>query len=125
MRNGTLFENKDGESRRAYPANFIAEGWIKRAVGVTLHAILSMVFQGLQKRIPNGLVLDKNTKMSKRLGMLTRLIPWNNMVDVLRWYMLTNTSPWDNQDLMEGLEEVRRNLWNLTQYLRLLCIVCQ
>ena len=65
--------------------------------------------------ISNGLVLDKNgMKMSKRLG--NAVDPFDTMeqygADVLRWYMLTNASPWDNLRFdMEGLEEVRRKFF--------------
>ena len=113
------FENKDKVNQEgAYPANFIAEGVDQtRGWFFTLHAISSMVFNKVAYKnvISNGLVLDKNgMKMSKRLG--NAVDPFDTMeqygADVLRWYMLTNASPWDNLRFdMEGLEEVRRKFF--------------
>ena len=97
------FENKDKvDQEGAYPANFIAEGVDQtRGWFFTLHAISSMVFNKVAYKnvISNGLVLDKNgMKMSKRLGNAVN--PFDTMekygADALRWYMLTNASPWDN-----------------------------
>lgn len=113
------FENKDKVNQEgAYPANFIAEGVDQtRGWFFTLHAISSMVFNKVAYKnvISNGLVLDKNgMKMSKRLG--NAVDPFDTMekygADALRWYMLTNASPWDNLRFdMEGLEEVRRKFF--------------
>lgn len=113
------FENKDKvDQEGAYPANFIAEGVDQtRGWFFTLHAISSMVFNKVAYKnvISNGLVLDKNgMKMSKRLG--NAVDPFDTMekygADALRWYMLTNASPWDNLRFdMEGLEEVRRKFF--------------
>ncbi len=113
------FENKDKiENNGAYPAHFIAEGVDQtRGWFFTLHAIASMVFDSVAYKtvISNGLVLDKNgQKMSKRLG--NAVDPFTTMdqygADALRWYMLTNASPWDNLRFdIDGLEEVRRKFF--------------
>jgi isoleucyl-tRNA synthetase len=113
------FENKDKvDNGGAYPANFIAEGVDQtRGWFFTLHAISSMVFDKVAYKnvISNGLVLDKNgMKMSKRLG--NAVDPFTTMdkygADALRWYMLTNASPWDNLRFdMDGLDEVRRKFF--------------
>jgi isoleucyl-tRNA synthetase len=86
----------------AFPADFIAEGVDQtRGWFYTLHAIATMCFDSVAYKnvVSNGLVLDKNgLKMSKR---------WGNAVDpfycigkygadATRWYMLTNSQPWDN-----------------------------
>jgi len=113
------FENKEKiENNGAYPAHFIAEGVDQtRGWFFTLHAIASMVFDSVAFKtvISNGLVLDKNgMKMSKRLG--NAVDPFTTMdqygADALRWYMLTNASPWDNLRFdMDGLEEVKRKFF--------------
>lgn len=113
------FENKDKvDQAGAYPADFIAEGVDQtRGWFFTLHAISSMVFGKVAYKnvISNGLVLDKNgQKMSKRLG--NAIDPFTTMeqygADVLRWYMLTNASPWDNLRFdMDGLDEVKRKFF--------------
>ena len=113
------FENKDKvENNEAFPANFIAEGVDQtRGWFFTLHAIASMVFDNVafENVISNGLVLDKNgQKMSKRLG--NAVDPFEAMdkygADVLRWYMITNASPWDNLRFdFDGVEEVRRKFF--------------
>jgi isoleucyl-tRNA synthetase len=113
------FENKDKvDGGGAYPANFIAEGVDQtRGWFFTLHAISSMVFGKVAYKnvISNGLVLDKNgMKMSKRLG--NAVDPFITMdehgADALRWYMLTNASPWDNLRFdIEGLNEVKRKFF--------------
>jgi len=113
------FENKEKvDQAGAYPADFIAEGVDQtRGWFFTLHAISSMVFGKVAYKnvISNGLVLDKNgQKMSKRLG--NAVDPFTTMdaygADVLRWYMLTNASPWDNLRFdMDGLDEVKRKFF--------------
>ena len=113
------FENKDKiDGGGAFPANFIAEGVDQtRGWFFTLHAISSMVFDkvAFKNVISNGLVLDKvGMKMSKRLK--NAVDPFETMdkygADALRWYMLTNASPWDNLRFdKEGLEEVRRKFF--------------
>ena len=110
------FENKVLlDSRQVYPADFIAEGVDQtRGWFFTLHAIATMVFDSVAYKavISNGLVLDKNgNKMSKRLG--NAIDPFGAIEkfgsDPLRWYMITNSSPWDNLKFdTEGIDEVRR-----------------
>lgn len=110
------FENKELlDSGKVYPADFIAEGVDQtRGWFFTLHAIATMVFdkKSFKTVISNGLVLDKNgNKMSKRLG--NAVDPFAAIEkygsDPLRWYMITNSSPWDNLKFdLEGVEEVRR-----------------
>lgn len=113
------FENKELlDNRKVYPANFIAEGVDQtRGWFFTLHAIATMVFDSVAFRavISNGLVLDKNgNKMSKRLGNAVE--PFGAIdkygSDPLRWYMMTNSSPWDNLKFDEaGVQEVARSFF--------------
>ena len=113
------FENKELiDSRSYYPADFIAEGVDQtRGWFFTLHAIAAMVFDSVAYKavVSNGLVLDKNgNKMSKRLG--NAVDPFATIEkygsDPLRWYMITNASPWDNLKFdVEGVEEVRRKFF--------------
>lgn len=108
------FENKEAlDSRRVYPADFIAEGVDQtRGWFFTLHAIATMVFDSVAYKnvISNGLVLDKNgVKMSKRLGNVIN--PFDCIAkygtDPVRWYMVTNSSPWDNLSFdPDGVKEV-------------------
>ncbi|MDR1895815.1 MAG: isoleucine--tRNA ligase [Prevotellaceae bacterium] len=110
------FENKDGiDSGKIFPADFIAEGVDQtRGWFFTLHAIATMVFDSVSFKnvVSNGLVLDKNgNKMSKRLG--NAIDPFEIIEkygsDVLRWYMITNASPWDNLKFnIDGMDEVKR-----------------
>ncbi len=113
------FENKELiDSRTYYPADFIAEGVDQtRGWFFTLHAIATMIFDSCAYKnvVSNGLVLDKNgNKMSKRLG--NAVDPFSTIEkygsDPLRWYMITNASPWDNLKFdIEGVEEVRRKFF--------------
>ena len=113
------FENKElVDSRTYYPADFIAEGVDQtRGWFFTLHAIATMIFDSVAYKavVSNGLVLDKNgNKMSKRLG--NAVDPFATIEkygsDPLRWYMITNASPWDNLKFdIEGVEEVRRKFF--------------
>jgi isoleucyl-tRNA synthetase len=113
------FENKDlVESGSFFPADFISEGVDQtRGWFFTLHAISTMVRGSVAFKsvISNGLVLDKNgNKMSKRLG--NAVDPFTTIEkygsDPLRWYMMTNASPWDNLKFdVEGIEEVRRKFF--------------
>ncbi|WP_455498277.1 isoleucine--tRNA ligase [Coprobacter sp.] len=113
------FENKELlDSHEVYPADFIAEGVDQtRGWFFTLHAIATMVFDSVAYKavISNGLVLDKNgNKMSKRLG--NAVDPFSTIEkygsDPLRWYMITNSSPWDNLKFdVDGIEEVRRKFF--------------
>jgi len=113
------FENKElVESGSFFPADFISEGVDQtRGWFFTLHAISTMVRGSVAFKsvVSNGLVLDKNgNKMSKRLG--NAVDPFSTIEtygsDPLRWYMMTNASPWDNLKFdMEGVEEVRRKFF--------------
>ncbi len=106
------------EFRKAFPADFIAEGVDQtRGWFYTLHAIAAMVKGSVAFKnvVSNGLVLDKNgNKMSKRLG--NAVDPFETIEkygsDPLRWYMITNASPWDNLKFdIEGVEEARRKFF--------------
>ncbi|MBO6517019.1 MAG: isoleucine--tRNA ligase [Bacteroidia bacterium] len=113
------FENKDRiDSNQSFPADYIAEGVDQtRGWFYTLHAIGTMVFDSVAYKnvISNGLVLDKNgNKMSKRLG--NTVDPFETMdtlgADIVRWYMLTNASPWDNLKFnTDGLNETKRKFF--------------
>ena len=113
------FENAEAfDNREVFPADFIAEavdqtrGWF-----FTLHAIGTMVFDSVAFKnvVSNGLVLDKyGIKMSKRLG--NAIDPFDAIEkygsDPLRWYMITNASPWDDIKFnIDGIEEVRRKFF--------------
>ena len=109
-----------GEELKAeqFPADFIAEGVDQtRGWFYTLHAIATMCFDSVAFKnvISNGLVLDKNgNKMSKRLG--NGVDPFDTLSkegpDATRWYMITNSQPWDNLKFdMAGVDEVRRKLF--------------
>ncbi len=114
------FENKEAlDSHEIFPADFIAEGVDQtRGWFFTLHAIAGMVFDSVSYKavISNGLVLDKNgNKMSKRLG--NAVDPFGNIdkfgSDPVRWYMISNSSPWDNLKYdEEGVAEVSRKLFS-------------
>lgn len=113
------FENKEElDARTVYPADFIAEGVDQtRGWFFTLHAISTMVFDNVAYKavISNGLVLDKNgNKMSKRLG--NGVDPFGAIEkygsDAVRWYMITNSAPWDNLKFDEaGVQEVSRTFF--------------
>ncbi|MBR1516539.1 MAG: isoleucine--tRNA ligase [Bacteroidales bacterium] len=101
-----------------FPADFIAEGVDQtRGWFYTLHALATMCFDSVAFKnvISNGLVLDKNgNKMSKRLG--NGVDPFETLAkygpDATRWYMITNSQPWDNLKFdVEGVDEVRRKLF--------------
>lgn len=113
------FENKELiDNSTNFPADFISEGVDQtRGWFFTLHAISTMVKGSVAFKsvISNGLVLDKNgNKMSKRLG--NGVDPFSTIEkfgsDPLRWYMMTNASPWDNLKFdAEGIDEVRRKFF--------------
>ena len=113
------FENKELLDKGiAFPADFIAEGVDQtRGWFYTLHAIATMVFDSVSYKavISNGLVLDKNgMKMSKRLG--NAVDPFGAIEkygsDAVRWYMITNSAPWDNLKFdEEGVQEVSRTFF--------------
>ena len=103
---------------KTFPADFIAEGVDQtRGWFFTLHAIATMCFDSVAYKnvISNGLVLDKNgNKMSKRLG--NAVDPFGAITkygaDAVRWYMMTNSQPWDNLKFDEdGVDDVRRKFF--------------
>ncbi|TCO08806.1 isoleucine--tRNA ligase [Natronoflexus pectinivorans] len=109
------FENKEN---LPFPADFIAEGVDQtRGWFFTLHALSTMLFDSVAFKniISNGLVLDKNgNKMSKRLGNAVE--PFKIIEeygsDPLRWYLLTNSQPWDNIKFdVGGVDEVKRKFF--------------
>ena len=111
------FENKE-TFKTVFPADFIAEGVDQtRGWFFTLHAIATMLFDSVAFKnvISNGLVLDKNgNKMSKRLG--NAIDPFKEIeeqgADPVRWYMITNSSPWDNLKYdTDGIEEIKRKFF--------------
>lgn len=113
------FEHADDiDQRRRFPADFIAEGVDQtRGWFFTLHAIATMAFDSVAFKniISNGLVLDaKGNKMSKRLG--NAVDPFATLEeygsDPLRWYMITNSQPWDNLKFdISGVDEVKRKFF--------------
>ena len=113
------FENKQlVDKHTKFPADFIAEGVDQtRGWFFTLHAIAVMLFDSVAFKniISNGLVLDKNgNKMSKRLG--NAVDPFETIrkygSDPLRWYMITNASPWDNLKFdTSGIDETTRKFF--------------
>lgn len=125
------FENKEAiDEHKFFPADFIAEG-IDQTRGwfFTLHAIATMVKESVAYKnvLANGLVQDKNgNKMSKRLGnAVDPFIAIDEYgADPLRWYMITNASPWDNIKFdVDGVKEVSRKffgtLYNTYQFFAL------
>ena len=113
------FENADKvDANKAFPADFISEGVDQtRGWFFTLHAIGTMIFDSVAFKnvISTGLVLDaKGNKMSKRLG--NAVDPFETIekfgADALRFYMMTNSQPWDNLKFdVAGVEELRRKLF--------------
>ena len=113
------FENKELiDDRKAFPADFINEGVDQtRGWFFTLHAIATMVFDSVAFKnvISSGLVLDaKGNKMSKRLGNAVNPFDTlkNQSTDATRFYMLTNSQPWDNLKFdPKGVDEIRRKFF--------------
>ena len=113
------FENSELiDKRLAFPADFINEGVDQtRGWFFTLHAIATMVFDSVAFKnvISTGLVLDaKGNKMSKHVGNVTD--PFEMMekygADPVRFYMMTNSEPWDNLKFdPEGVDEIRRKFF--------------
>lgn len=111
------FENKE-KFEQNFPADFIAEGVDQtRGWFFTLHTIAAMLFDSVSYKtvVSNGLVLDKSgNKMSKRLGnavdpfeVISKYGP-----DATRWYMITNSQPWENLKFdIEGIAEVQRKFF--------------
>jgi isoleucyl-tRNA synthetase len=111
------FENKETFAQ-SFPADFIAEGVDQtRGWFYTLHAIATMLFDSVAYKnvMSNGLVLDKSgNKMSKSKG--NTVDPFATLdkygADVTRWYMISNSQPWDNLKFdEEGLAETSRKLF--------------
>ena len=111
------FEHKENFTE-VYPADFVAEGVDQtRGWFFTLHALATMLFDSVAFKhiISNGLVLDKNgNKMSKRLG--NAVDPFEVLktygADATRWYMISNSQPWDNLKFdVEGVKEVRNKFF--------------
>ena len=111
------FENKENLDEY-FPAEFIAEGVDQtRGWFFTLHAIATMVFDKVAYKtcVSNGLVLDADgNKMSKRLGNAVN--PFETIEkfgpDATRWYMMTNSQPWDNLKFDQaGVDEVKRKFF--------------
>ncbi|RMF26180.1 MAG: isoleucine--tRNA ligase [Bacteroidetes bacterium] len=111
------FENQE-KFRENFPADFIAEGVDQtRGWFYTLHAIATMVFDSVAFKsvISNGLVLDKNgVKMSKRLGNVVD--PFEAIetygADAVRWYMISNSNPWENLKFdLDGVVEARNKFF--------------
>jgi isoleucyl-tRNA synthetase len=117
------FENKDLIDHKSnFPADFIAEGVDQtRGWFYTLHAISTIVFDSISYKnvVSNGLVLDKNgQKMSKRLGNAIDPFEMINSfgIDAVRWYMISNSNPWDNLKFdQEGVAEVKRKFFGTLQ----------
>lgn len=113
------FENKDKiDNRTAFPADFINEGVDQtRGWFFTLHAIATMVFDSVAFKnvISSGLVLDaKGNKMSKHVGNVTNPFEMIDKygADAVRFYMMTNSEPWDNLKFNpDGEDEVRRKFF--------------
>ncbi len=112
------FECGEVDFKDLYPADFIAEGVDQtRGWFFTLHAIATMLFDSVAFKniISNGLVLDKSgNKMSKRLG--NAVDPFEVLgkygADATRWYMISNSQPWDNLKFdVDGVDEVRRKFF--------------
>lgn len=113
------FENKELiDKRLAFPADFINEGVDQtRGWFFTLHAIATMVFDSVAFKnvISTGLVLDaKGDKMSKHKGNVVNPFTMIDKygADPVRFYMMTNSEPWDNLKFDEkGVDEVRRKFF--------------
>jgi isoleucyl-tRNA synthetase len=111
------FENQEVFAKN-FPADFIAEGVDQtRGWFFTLHALAVMLEDSVAFKnvIANGLVLDKNgNKMSKRLG--NAVDPFETIAkygpDATRWYMIANSSPWDNLKFDQaGIVEAQRKFF--------------
>lgn len=111
------FENV-ASFKEKFPAAFIAEGVDQtRGWFYTLHAIATLTQDSVAYKtvVSNGLVLDKvGQKMSKRLG--NAVDPFKTLdqygADAVRWYMISNASPWDNLKFdADGITEVQRKFF--------------
>ncbi len=113
------FENKELiDERKFYPADYINEGVDQtRGWFFTLHAIATMIFDSVAFKnvVSTGLVLDaKGNKMSKHVGNVVNPFEMIEKYgsDAVRFYMMTNSEPWDNLKFdPEGVDEVRRKFF--------------
>jgi isoleucyl-tRNA synthetase len=112
------FENKEA-FERSFPADFICEGLDQtRGWFYTLHAIATLVMDGVSFRncVVNGLVLDeKGEKMSKSKGNTVDpfAVVAEHGADVVRWYLMSNSPPWDNMKFApRGLLETRNKFFS-------------
>ena len=113
------FENRDLiDKGEAFPADFINEGVDQtRGWFFTLHAIATMIFDSVAFKnvISTGLVLDaKGNKMSKHVGNVVNPFEMIEKYgsDPVRFYMMTNSEPWDNLKFdPEGIAEISRKLF--------------
>ena len=113
------FENKELiDEKKAFPADFINEGVDQtRGWFFTLHAIATMIFDSVAFKnvISSGLVLDaKGNKMSKHVGNVINPFEMIEKYgsDAVRFYMMTNSEPWDNLKFdPEGVAEVSRKFF--------------
>jgi isoleucyl-tRNA synthetase len=111
------FENEE-KFKQKFPADFISEGVDQtRGWFYTLHAIATMVFDSVAYKnvVSTGLILDKEgRKMSKRLG--NGIDPFSTIdqygADPTRWYMMSNSNPWENLKFdLEGVKEIRNKFF--------------
>ncbi len=113
------FENRELiDNNKAFPADFINEGVDQtRGWFFTLHAIATMIFDSVAFKnvISTGLVLDaKGNKMSKHVGNVINPFEMIDKYgsDAVRFYMITNSEPWDNLKFdPEGVAEVSRKFF--------------
>ena len=112
------FENKEAFERN-FPGDFIAEGVDQtRGWFYTLHAIATLITdeKAYKNVVVNGLVLDEDgEKMSKSKG--NAVDPFEVIdeygADVVRWYMMSNTPPWENIKFSErGLRDTLRKFFS-------------
>ena len=113
------FENRELiDNNKAFPADFINEGVDQtRGWFFTLHAIATMIFDSVAFKnvISTGLVLDaKGNKMSKHVGNVINPFEMIDKYgsDAVRFYMITNSEPWDNLKFdPEGVAEISRKFF--------------
>ena len=113
------FENRELiDEKKAFPADFINEGVDQtRGWFFTLHAIATMIFDSVAFKnvISTGLVLDaKGNKMSKHVGNVVNPFEMIDKYgsDAVRFYMMTNSEPWDNLKFdPEGVAEISRKFF--------------
>ncbi|MGV0005312.1 MAG: isoleucine--tRNA ligase [Candidatus Porifericomitaceae bacterium WSBS_2022_MAG_OTU9] len=111
------FENKQ-QFEQYFPADFIAEGVDQtRGWFYTLHVLATAIMDKPAYRnvLVNGLILDeKGEKMSKSKGNVLdpdKLLGQHG-ADVLRWYLIANSEPWENLRFNEqSLAEIRNRVF--------------